>query len=123
MLKLKFTCKTDGSGFWSKTKKEVRCTGLLLVSVSEDLCFGELLVVFNTKDWDTLKESVIYTDNGFTKDLKKNLISLGFSKQAVGEIEYSEYGMQGAKFVSFDIGPDMIAELLFNGVASQDINA
>jgi hypothetical protein len=38
------------------------------------------------------------------------MATLGFSVQALADIDYSEAGMQGDNFVSMDVGGDFIRE-------------
>jgi hypothetical protein len=37
--------------------------------------------------------------------------SLGFTRNAVNDINYSEQGMQGYNFVSMDVGPEFLREV------------
>lgn len=96
-----FVIKTAGTGLWSNKVKAVRCEGIELGYLSEDMDFGELRVVFDTKDWDVYEDGLIYTDELFLQSIKSRLGEIGFN---VSDLEYSEQGMQGNDYVSFDVG-------------------
>lgn len=99
------TLETDGSGLWTSTKRGIPVQGFDLNGVNEDEDFSELRVFFNTKDWDIDEEGLIYTDDGFENQLVEWLEQLGFD---ASDICYSEQGMQGYDFVSFDVGESFI---------------
>ena len=100
MYKVNATLHTAGDGYWSNKAKAVEIVGLSLGYVNDELDFGELCVVFNTKTWDVNKDGLIYTDTLFEAELCALLTSLGFDASDVG---YSEQGMQGDNYVSFDV--------------------
>lgn len=89
-----FPCKisTGGRGYWSNVVAPVTVTGW-------DTDGYELRVYFDTKTWSTKRDGLIYTDAAFLKALKPKLKADGFKH----EFEYSEQGMQGDDYVSFDI--------------------
>lgn len=104
--------KTNGYGFWSDhTGKISHSKAVICLShyqLNEYLfqrgkLFGELRVFFSKEDWDIDRLGLIYTHTQWLRDLKKNLIALGFSKSSVNRIDYSEQGMQGDDFVSLDV--------------------
>ena len=90
---------TAGDGYWSRTAKSVEIVDMQLGYVADDKDFGELCVYFNTADWDVSKDGLIYTDKEFLHELNAFLV-----EQGLCPVEYSEQGMQGDDFVSFDIG-------------------
>jgi hypothetical protein len=95
----------DGTGFWSAREAEVGVTGLdCLVYDHADLS-GELRVYFNTGSWDVDQHGLIYTDPQFITDLRAWLLTQGYKAAEVFDILYSEQGMQGDDYVSFDVGP------------------
>jgi hypothetical protein len=100
MYKVNATLNTIGDGYWSTVAKAVQITGLQLSYTNDELDFGELCVYFNTQDWDVDKDGLIYTDTLFEAELCELLTSLGFDASDVG---YSEQGMQGDNYVSFDV--------------------
>ena len=100
MYKVNATLHTAGDGYWSNTAKAVEIVGLSLGYVNDELDFGELCVVFNTKTWDTAKDGLIYTDTLFEAELCALLTDLGFD---ASDVTYSEQGMQGDNYVSFDV--------------------
>ena len=96
---------TNGDGHWSKHARPVGIIDLQIGYIDDDLEFGELRVVFDTDTWDTKLHGLIYTDRKFIDELRTYLYSVGL----VGiDAEYSEQGMQGRNFVSFDIGKSFI---------------
>jgi len=95
---------TAGDGYWSRAQKTVEITDMQLGYVADDKEFGELCVYFNTATWDVNKDGLIYTDSLFKEEL------MHFIKQhgLVVDLCYSEQGMQGDDYVSFDIGADFL---------------
>lgn len=96
--------KTCGDGYWSQEQKWVLCTEIELIyweDDGEDAAFGELCVYFNTSSWDTKEDGLIYTDSEFAEQVKVYLNEMGLAGDDVG---YSEQGMQGRNYVSFDAG-------------------
>jgi hypothetical protein len=100
MYKVDATCNTVGDGYWSNKAKAVQITGLQLAYTNDELDFGELCVYFNTATWDVDKDGLIYTDTLFEAELCELLTSLGFD---ASDVSYSEQGMQGDNYVSFDV--------------------
>ncbi len=96
---------TAGDGYWSTVSKRVRITDLQLGYVADDLDFGELCVYFNTADWDTGKDGLIYTDSQFIAELREFLNTQGLAGK---DVSYSEQGMQGEDYVSLDIGKQFL---------------
>ena len=90
---------TSGMGLWSDKIKDVHCLGYT-TSANENCDFGELRVYFNTKTWNVDEDGLIYTDPAFLESIR-----LAFG---TNDIEYSEQGMQGTDFVSFDVGRDFL---------------
>lgn len=97
---------TSGDGLWSNTAKSVKITALEMAYINDEGDFGELRVYFNTDTWDTTKHGLIYTDDGFIRDLETLLIAWGL---AGADVNYSEQGMQGDNYVSLDVGSKFIA--------------
>lgn len=95
---------TSGNGYWSNAIRNVRITDMQLGYVNDELDFGELRVYFNTEDWDVSKDGLIYTDSGFKQDLMRFITAHGL----VVDLCYSEQGMQGDNYVSFDVGENFI---------------
>ena len=87
---------TSGRGLWSEVAKEVDCTGYSVPYMNNDGEFGELRVYFDKASWNVNEDGLIYTDPKFLHGIR-----LVFGTK---DIEYSEQGMQGADFVSFDVG-------------------
>jgi len=106
-MNVDFVCHTDGKGFWSSKKSDVRITkiGITTWDYEGKNDAGGIYVYFNENDWDTDSYGLIYTDKLFIKELKENLKSLGLVVENIG---YSEQGMQGQYFVHLDVDPEFI---------------
>jgi len=100
-MKFGTTLCTDGNGFWSTRKAEVKTTSISLGYLNEEQTFGELCVRFDTETWDVRKDGLIYTDDTFLSQLKDELALAGFDPV---DVSYSEQGMQGDDYVSLDVG-------------------
>ena len=96
--------ETSGTGLWSNVIKEVKTTGYT-IPYNNDFDFGELRVYFDTTGWDVNKDGLIYTDKQFLAEMREFLNIHGLNGD---DVDYSEQGMQGDNFVSFDIGKEFI---------------
>lgn len=94
-----FELHTTGNG-WSRVAKSVKITDVYLNYFSSEDQFGELHVSFEESSWDVALFGLIYQDTLFLKELKSH-----FDIEGIG---YSEQGMQGKDFVSFDVGPKFL---------------
>jgi hypothetical protein len=104
-------CFTRGDGYWSDVERAVELLAMDLACLSADGQFGELRVYFNSESWDVDKDGLIYSDEGFEREFKQLLArTYGFSESALAQLYYSEQGMQGRKFVSFDCDTAFIKE-------------
>ncbi len=56
-------------------------------------------------------DGLIYTDKIWINEFRALMRSLGFTRNAVNDISYSEQGMQGEDFVSMDVGEDFLREV------------
>lgn len=107
---------TDGSGYWSRQAKPVKCLSLQVGSatLSDDtkkVDFAELRVFFDPESWNVKKDGLIYTDRQWLKELRAYLTDkLKFSTGAVRAMDYSEQGMQGNNYVSLDVKGPFIKE-------------
>jgi hypothetical protein len=100
------TIKTSGTGLWSRASKPVDITALWLsIGGDDEDEWGELKVYFNKKTWDTQTVGLVYTDQPFADALILKLNALGL---AGDDIDYSEQGMQGRDYISFDVGQKFI---------------
>jgi hypothetical protein len=106
MIKVSKVLNTNGTGYWSLKSKPVRVNKLELSWVNSGGVFGELRVHFDTNTWDTQRDGLIYTDNLFMKELQEFLTTLGMQGS---DVDYSEHGMQGDDYVSFDVGAKFIS--------------
>lgn len=103
MKTVNFVINTTGDGHWSGVAKAVKVTGLELVCYDGN-DYGELRVYFDTRGWNIREHGLIYTDSGFRNALAKKLVAMGLSD----EFYYSEQGMQGDDYVSFDAEKDFV---------------
>ena len=90
---------TDGSGYWSTAQRPVTVTGMQLLDC-------ELRVSFCTHSWDTHSLGLIYSDPQFRSELAAYLAAQGIT----GEFSYSEQGMQGEDYVSFDVCDQFVTQ-------------
>ena len=98
------SCKTIGDGYWSNIKADVDVYRISVSYVAEDQAWGELRVYFDPDQWNTDSDGLIYTDSRFLEEFRSALVEkLGFTKEAINEVGYSEMGMQGYDWVSLDI--------------------
>jgi len=104
-MKFGTTLCTDGNGFWSTEKREVKTTRLELGWLNDEHTFGELCVYFDTSTWNTHEHGLIYTDDTFLAQLKDELALSGFDSS---DVSYSEQGMQGDDYVSLDVGRNFL---------------
>jgi hypothetical protein len=112
--------KTDtcGNGYWSREIRKVKIHKLELSYVDydpENKFWGELKAYFNKSDWNVDKHGLIYTDDLWLKKFRSELNSIGFSIQAIKDVDYSEQGMQGNIYVSMDVGDIFIREFALIG--------
>ena len=112
MLENTFTLHTNGHGYWSRKATAVTVEALDLQYITNDKDFGELCVHFNTNDWDTKTDGLIYTDKKFMAELRVYLQTVGFTLAEAKDVSYSEQGMQGDSYVSCDVGAKFIAGLM-----------
>jgi hypothetical protein len=111
MLENTFTLHTNGNGYWSSKATAVTIEALDLQYITNDKDFGELCIHFNTNDWDTATDGLIYTDKLFMRELRAYLQTVGFTEAEANDVNYSEQGMQSDNYVSCDVGAVFIAGL------------
>lgn len=104
-----FIARTDGSGLWSTAHRPVRVVGYELAYCDDD--FGELRVYFDEDTWSVDELGLIYTDELFLASVTEFLISRGYTVDSAS-VDYSEQGMQGDDYVSFDVSGQIVAELM-----------
>ena len=103
---------TNGEGLWSNSATSVYCTLAELAYCTPECDFGELRVYYDTSTWAVNSQGLVYTDPGFLKNLKGLLASEGIMTV---DVDYSEAGMQGDDYVSFDVGTEFIRSWLALG--------
>jgi hypothetical protein len=106
------TLNTNGRGYWSRTATAVEIVDIRVAYINDERDFGELRVYFNTDGeelgssfWDVNTDGLIYTDKQFISELQAFLDAQSLPGR---DVSYSEQGMQGDNYVSFDIGRDFI---------------
>lgn len=92
---------TSGMGLWSNKVKEVVTKAYSVPYTNEECDFGELRVYFDTDTWNIDEDGLIYTDPAFLESIR---VAFG-----TNDIHYSEQGMQGTGFVSFDVGREFLS--------------
>lgn len=102
---------TAGTGLWSSSVSAVQVLRVELAYVNDECDFGELRAYFNTKDWNCNEDGLIYTDKIWLDEFRALMRSLGFTRNAVNAIGYSEQGMQGDNYVSLDVDADFMREV------------
>jgi len=105
-----FILETNGEGCWSKVATKVKTTILELIANPEDE-YGEVRLYFDPTTWNIQTDGLIYTDPGFINDFYGALETTGFDDS---DIYYSEQGMQGIDYVSFDVGSHFINSWFLN---------
>jgi hypothetical protein len=108
------TATTDGKGHWSEEARAVDITKLKIGFNNQGMFpdepfYGELQAYFEpsgfTKNsWNVRAYGLIYTDKQWLREFRAGLRAVGFSRRAAFDVQYSEQGMQGTDYVSFDIG-------------------
>lgn len=102
--KVNLLTSTEGNGYWSRVVKDsVKIIKLDLNHYEDNFEDFELRAYFSKKTWNVEKHGLIYTDKLWLTTFKKSLSDLGFSKNSVKSIDYSEQGMQGEDYVSMDV--------------------
>ena len=103
-----FTIPTAGNGYWSDKIADVRFIRMDVIKYQptdpEDPNWGELRLYFDPESWNIETDGLIYGDYGFVEKFKEYIASIG----VMNRLSYSEQGMQGDDFVSFDVHPDFI---------------
>lgn len=112
---------TDGKGYWSGAVARVKLLRLEVPHINEEESYGELRLYFDTDTWNVGQQGLIYTDPFFLIGLRNRLVTkLQFSRAAVDEVCYSEQGMQGDDYVSFDVDQLFLDEWLAKTCNTQD---
>jgi hypothetical protein len=105
-----FRTQTNGRGYWSSAAKFVTIDRVCIAYLDDESDFGELRAYFDPAEWDVDNDGLIYTDRAWMQGFRECMQTLGFSDEAVKDINYSEQGMQGDNFVSMDVTGAFIRE-------------
>lgn len=68
------------------------------------------LRAFFSEIWDVEKLGLLYGNASWLKSFRAGLQEIGFSPNVTREIDYSEMGMQGIDYVSFDAPDEIVKE-------------
>ena len=114
-MQVSTTFRTAGNSLYSKRVATVKIVDVRITYMNDEKDFGELCVYFDTKTWSTRNDGLIYTDTQFIADLREFLVQNSIAV----DVSYSEAGMQGNGYVSFDVGADLLStwEAKFGEVA------
>lgn len=107
VLEVDWLIVLDGSGYYLRRKPpgRVRITALG-PSPSHPV---EFIAQVDEASLDQAAEGLVYTDEGFMRGLRANLVKLGMEWENAQGIGYSEQGMQPLGGISFDVGPPFLA--------------
>lgn len=107
------TIVTKGDGLWSNKQKEVRLKSIEIAFYNDEdvnsLDFnpdgqcGSANIEFDTSTWDVDTDGLIYTDSVINEINKLLAEQLGFEQAEHGPLFWSEQGMQGDDYLSFDV--------------------
>ena len=109
--KVNWQTHTGGNGHWSSATKAVTILEVWLSSINDEGDYGELCARFDSKTWNSDADGLIYTDSIWLNEFRALMRSLGFTRNAVNDISFSEQGMQGYNYVSMDVGEDFLREV------------
>jgi len=111
VLSTEFECAVK-TGEGDSGIRKVECEGLAVRAYFENgqLAGGELFADFPEKDWNREKDGLICGSESFLGNLKKNLVDLGMSAQAVETVSYNDQNMQSSHFVSLNVTPGFVRE-------------
>ena len=109
--KVNWQTHTGGTGHWSSATKAVTILEVWLSSINDEGDYGELCARFDSKTWNSDADGLIYTDSIWLNEFRALMRSLGFTRNAVNDISFSEQGMQGYNYVSMDVGEDFLREV------------
>jgi len=104
--KTPLVCHTDGMGLWSKAERAVS-TSRIKLKIWKIYEYSGLYVTldvyFPRKSWNTEKHGLIYTDDKWLAEFRKQF-AVEFPKLAwlAKNIDYTEQGMQGDSYVSLE---------------------
>ena len=129
---------TCGDGYWSTAVKAVRVEGMGMfvgtvneADEGEDAMYfdGDFYVTYDEATWDNSVDGLIYTDSAFLANVQDKvrdvLVQLNIDEasinEAVGDMHYSEQGMQDEGRVSLDAF--VLADVLRNYYAKQLVTA
>lgn len=103
---------TNGDGLWSDKQKEVKLLSIEIAFYNDEdvnsLDFdpagqsGSANIEFDTETWDVDTDGLIYTDSVIEKINELLAEQLGYSNTEE-VLHWSEQGMQGDDYLSFDV--------------------
>lgn len=96
--------RTSGKGLWSDRVADVKITDIVFL-----VDYAEVRVYFDVSSWNVESDGLIYTDQQFLKDVNAHI-----QPQFNGRVDYSEQGMQGVDYVSFDMNQELLNSVVGN---------
>ena len=90
----------DGNGYWGMSEK-IHKFGVEELNIEGGKDSILIDIIFNKHSATKYKRfEYIYTDETFIKDVRKHLKKIGIKPN---DVDYTEQGMQGVKFVNIEI--------------------
>ncbi len=100
-------------GRYAKCAKRLICNFLSLdIFFNGEYLQGKLKVFYDTFVWRGFIDGLIYTDVLFLKSVRNYFVRIGITEKHINGIEYSEKGMQGDNYVSFDLNHDFVVSFV-----------
>lgn len=107
ILPCDISASTNGKGLWSSEKKIVHIHKMrfkpYIYITGDDKDNGTLYVdaFFYTKNWNTWRDGLIYTDEKWMREFRKEFYAMFPDLKKIDpRIDYTEQGMQGTNYVS-----------------------
>lgn len=113
-LKTPIVCTTNGKGLWSESIRTITIRRIELdyifptdgeLLADDDDLYVTFCVYFTKKDWDIQRHGLIYTDERFIRELRKQMNKMPtfrgiFATRGDAAVDYTEQGQQGSNYVS-----------------------
>jgi len=104
---------TNGKGLWSDASRTIHVRKIDFVlnwagnlqSRTEYCLDFEVRGYFNSRDWDTLRHGLVYTDPQWMKEFRAKFNKLKCVRGIIhhGALDYTEQGMQGDNYISMEL--------------------
>ena len=114
-IDLDFECDwqldTDGNGHWSDKAKGTKVTRIQILGHPREH-HGSMFVYFDKSTWNVDEDGLIYTDPQWLEELRTELLKMGFLREDVMDMDYSEQGRQTDEYVDLDVGKGFMIKAL-----------